>query len=155
MNFNDVQLRYESLRDEIDNAIEEVLGSGRYILGPRVQAFEDEFAQYCGVVNGIGVGSGTDAISIALRAIGVRAGDEVLVPAVSAPATAMAVTSAGAKPVFVDISLDDFNILPEQCLERKTSRTRPRPLCMWKLRPSAVTMPAASWPRCWSTVMPS
>ena len=124
MNFNDVQLRYESLRDEIDNAIRQVLGSGRYILGPRMEAFEDEFARYCGVANGIGVGSGTEAISIALRAIGVRAGDAVLVPAVSAPATAMAVAAAGARPIFVDISLDDFNILPEQCLERKTSRAR-------------------------------
>src|SRR5438128_1865456 len=124
MNFNDVQLRYESLRDEMDDAIRDALGRGPYILGPRVQAFEDDFARYCGVANGIGVGSGTDAISIALRAMGVRAGDEVLVPAVSAPATAMAVTALGAKPVFVDVSLDDFNILPEQCLELKTSRTR-------------------------------
>ena len=124
MNFNDVQLRYESLRDEIDKAIHDVLGSGRFILGPRVEAFEEEFARYCGVAKGIGVGSGTDAISIALRAIGLRPGDEVLVPAVSAPATAMAVTAVGAKPVFVDISLDDFNFLPEQCLERKTSRTK-------------------------------
>jgi dTDP-4-amino-4,6-dideoxygalactose transaminase len=124
MNFNDVQLRYESLRDEIDNAIQNTLTSGRYILGPGVNAFEEEFARYCGVANGIGVASGTDAISIALRAIGVRSGDEVLVPAVSATATAMAVIAIGARPVFVDVSLDDFNILPEQCLERKTSRTK-------------------------------
>jgi dTDP-4-amino-4,6-dideoxygalactose transaminase len=124
MKFNDVQLRCDSLREEIDNAIRNVLRSGRYILGPAVDTFEEEFARYCGVANGIGVASGTDAISIALRAIGVRAGDEVLVPAVSAPATAMAVIAIGARPVFVDISLDDFNILPEQCLERKTSRTK-------------------------------
>src|SRR5437868_15544865 len=100
MHFNDVQLRYESVRDEIDEAVREVLGRGPYILGPRLQLFEEEFARYCGVTNGIGVGSGTDAISIGLRAIGVRAGDEVLIPAVSAPATAMAVTAIGAKPVF-------------------------------------------------------
>jgi dTDP-4-amino-4,6-dideoxygalactose transaminase len=124
MDFNDVQLRYESLRDEIDRAIRDVLGSGRYILGPKVEAFEEEFARYCGAAKGIGVGSATDAISIGLRAIGVRPGDEVLVPAISAPATVAAIAAIGSKPVFVDVSLDDFNILPEQCLDRKTSRTR-------------------------------
>src|SRR2546425_6869498 len=124
MDFNDVRLRYESLRDEIDNAIGSVLSGGRYILGPLLETFEDEFARYCGAARGIGVGSGTDALKIGLRAIGVRPGDDVLVPAVSAAATAMSVAAMGAKPVFVDISLDDFNILPEQCLERKTSRTR-------------------------------
>ena len=124
MDFNDVRLRYESLRDEIDNAIGSVLSGGRYILGPLVETFEDEFARYCGAARGIGVGSGTDALKIGLRAIGVRPGDAVLVPAVSAAATGMSVAAMGARPVFVDISLDDFNILPEQCLERKTSRTK-------------------------------
>jgi dTDP-4-amino-4,6-dideoxygalactose transaminase len=124
MHFNDVRLRYEALRDDIDHAIRQVLSDGRYVLGPAVQAFEDEFARYCGAANGIGVGSGTEALTIGLRAIGVRSGDEVLVPAVSAAATAMAVTAIGAKPVFVDVSLDDFNIIPEQCLEKKTSRSK-------------------------------
>jgi len=124
MEFNDVRLKFESLRDEIDHATNAVLSSGRYILGPAVQAFEDEFARYCRAAKGIGVGSGTDALTIALRAVGVRPGDEVLVPAVSAAATPMAVTAFGAKPVFVDISLDDFTISPEQCLERKSSRTK-------------------------------
>jgi len=124
MDFNDVRLRYESLRDEIDNAIGSVLSGGRYILGPLVETFEDEFARYCGAARGIGVGSGTDALKIGLRAIGVRPGDDVLVPAVSAAATGMSVAAMGARPVFVDISLDDFNIIPEQCLERKTSRTK-------------------------------
>src|SRR3989475_3562989 len=124
MDFNDVRLRYQSLSDDIDDAIHRVLSDGRYILGPSVQTFEDEFARYCGAANGIGVGSGTEALSIALRAISVRPGDEVLVPAVSAAATALAVTGIGAKPIFVDISLDDFNIIPEQCLERKTSRSK-------------------------------
>jgi dTDP-4-amino-4,6-dideoxygalactose transaminase len=124
MDFNDVRLRYDSLREEIDSAIRDVLRSGRYILGPAVQRFEEEFARYCGAANGIGVASGTSAVTIALRAVGVRFGDEVMVPAVSAAATAMAVTAIGAKPVFVDVSPDDFNILPEQCMERKTSRTK-------------------------------
>jgi len=124
MEFNDVRLQYLALRDEIDSAIAQVLRTGRYILGPSVQAFEDEFARYCRVAIGIGVGSGTDALSIALSALGIRPGDEVLVPAVTAAATAMAVTSIKARPVFVDISPDDFNMDPAQTLERKTSRTR-------------------------------
>jgi dTDP-4-amino-4,6-dideoxygalactose transaminase len=124
VHFNDVQLQYESLRDEIDRAIGDVLASGRYILGPRVLAFEEEFARYIRVAEAIGVGSGTDALTISLRALGVRPGDEVLVPAVSAPATAMAVATIGAKPVFVDISPDDFTIDPSQCFERKTARTK-------------------------------
>ena len=124
MDFNDVRLRYQSLREEIDDAVGRVLSDCSYILGPAVEAFEDEFARYCGVAKGVGVGSGTGALTIGLRAIGVRAGEEVLVPAVSAAATAMAVAAMGAKPVFVDISLDDFNIIPEQCLERRTSRAK-------------------------------
>jgi dTDP-4-amino-4,6-dideoxygalactose transaminase len=124
MEFNDVRLRYESLREDIDRAVSQVLTGGRYILGPSVQGLEDDFARYCRVANGIAVASGTDALTIALRAIGVEAGDEVLVPAVSAPATAMAIALMGAKPVFVDISPETFNIDPALVLERKTSRTK-------------------------------
>jgi dTDP-3-amino-3,4,6-trideoxy-alpha-D-glucose transaminase len=124
MDFNDVRLRYESLREEIDEAIRGVLTSGRYILGPAVQRLEEEFGRYCGADDGIGVASGTSALTICLRAIGVRPGDEVLIPAISAAATAMAVTDMGAKPVFVDVSLDDFNISPDQCFQRKSSRAK-------------------------------
>jgi dTDP-4-amino-4,6-dideoxygalactose transaminase len=124
MHFNDVRLQYESLQDEIDGAIRDVLLSGRYILGPMTLAFEEEFARYIRAAEAIAVASGTDALTIALRALGVGPGDEVLVPAVSAAATAMAVAMAGARPVFVDVSLDDFNIDPSQALERKTARTK-------------------------------
>jgi dTDP-4-amino-4,6-dideoxygalactose transaminase len=124
VHFNDVQLQYESLSDEIDGAIRNVLAGGRYILGPSVLAFEEEFAHYTRAADAIGVGSGTDALTIALQALDVGPGDEVLVPALSAAATAMAVAAAGARPVFVDVSLEDFNIDPAQCLERKTSRTK-------------------------------
>src|SRR5215813_3710298 len=124
MHFNDVRLQYESLQDEIDGAIRDVLLSGRYILGPMTLAFEEEFARYIRTAEAIAVASGTDALAIALRALGVGNGDEVLVPAVSAAATAMAVVDAGAKPIFVDISLEDFNIDPALCLEQKTSRTK-------------------------------
>jgi dTDP-3-amino-3,4,6-trideoxy-alpha-D-glucose transaminase len=124
MHFNDVRLQYESLRDEIDGAIRDVLLSGRYILGPATLAFEEEFARYTRTAEGIAVASGTDALTIALRALDVGPGDEVLVPALSAAATAMAVAMAGATPVFVDVSLDDFNIDPMQSLDRKTARTK-------------------------------
>lgn len=124
MEFNDVRLRCESLREEIDQAVSEVLGGGRYILGPSVQGFEEDFARYCRVACGIAVASGTDALTIGLRALGVEAGDEVLVPAISAPATAIAVALMGAKPVFVDISAENFNIDSALAFERKTSRTR-------------------------------
>jgi dTDP-4-amino-4,6-dideoxygalactose transaminase len=124
MEFNDVRLRYESSREEIDRAVHGVLASGRYILGPAVEKFEEEFARYCRADDGIGVASGTSALSLGLRAIGVRPGDEVLVPAISAPATAMAVTLIGARPVFVDVSLDNLNISPEQCIQRRSSRAR-------------------------------
>jgi dTDP-4-amino-4,6-dideoxygalactose transaminase len=124
MHFNDVRLQYESLRDEIDSAIRDVLLSGRYILGPATRAFEEEFARYTRTAEGIAVASGTDALTIALRALDLGPGDEVLVPALSAAATAMAVAMAGATPVFVDVSLDDFNIDPMQSLDRKTARTK-------------------------------
>jgi dTDP-4-amino-4,6-dideoxygalactose transaminase len=124
VDFNDVRIQYESLSDEIDTAIRGVMGSGRYVLGPAVQAFEEAFARYCRTADGIAVASGTDALTIALRAFGVGLGDEVIVPAVSAAATAMAVAQIGAKPVFADVSLDDFNIDPSSCLERRTARTK-------------------------------
>ena len=124
MEFNDVRLRCESLREEIDAAFSKVLNGGRYILGPSVDALEEDFARYCRCANGIALASGTDALTIGLRAVGVEAGDEVLVPAVSAPATAMAVALIGARPVFVDISPNNFNIDPALASERKSSRVK-------------------------------
>jgi len=124
MQFNDVQLQYEQLKSEIDSAVQQVLSTGRYILGPVGQTFEEEFARYCGVSRGIGVASGMDALRIGLSALGVRAGDEVLVPAVTAAATAMAVTQLHATPVFVDIRPDDFTMDPEDGFRKCSSRTK-------------------------------
>lgn len=124
MEFNDVRLQYEQNAEEIDAAIGHVLPGGRYILGPEGLAFEEEFARYCGVPRGIGVANGTDALRIGLSALGVRPGDEVLVPAVSAAATAMAVTQLQARPVFVDIRPDDFTMDPEDAFNKCGSRTR-------------------------------
>jgi dTDP-4-amino-4,6-dideoxygalactose transaminase len=124
MEFNDVRLQFDQLRDEIESTVSRVLSGGRYILGPAVEKLEEEFSHYCDASDGIGVASGTDAISIGLRAIGVRPGDAVLVPAVSAPATAMAVTAIGAKPVFVDISDKDFTMDPNAAINLMSARVR-------------------------------
>jgi dTDP-4-amino-4,6-dideoxygalactose transaminase len=124
MEFNDVRLQYQRLSEEIDAAIRNVLSSGRFILGPAVEAFEEAFARYCKCASGIGVASGTDALRIALSAVGVRAGEEVLVPAVSAAATAMAVRQLGAVPVFVDIHPEDFTMDPADAAEKRSPRTK-------------------------------
>ncbi len=94
---------YRSGAGEIDAAVRRVLESGRYILGPEVAAFEREFAGYLGCAQAVGVASGTDALELALRAVGVTAGDRVLTVAHTATATVAAIELAGARPVFVDI----------------------------------------------------
>ena len=87
-----------------------VLESGRYILGPEVEAFEREFARFVGVRHCVGVANGTEALTIALRALGVGAGDEVVVPALTFFATAEAVVNAGARPVFCDVDPRTFTM---------------------------------------------
>ena len=104
--------QYQSHQNEIDSAIKRVLESGWYILGEEVQHFEKEFAAYNGVSHAIGVGSGTESLHIALRALDVGPGDEVITTAHTAVATATAIDLSGAKPVFVDIDPDYFTIDP-------------------------------------------
>ena len=99
----DLKAQYESIRDEIDEAISGVLESASFILGPNVKALEQEVAEYIGVQHAIGVASGTDALLLALRAFGVGPGDEVIVPAYTFFATCGAVMLLGATPVLVDI----------------------------------------------------
>src|ERR1700748_4002619 len=91
------------LQDEIRDRVGAVIARGAFILGPEVEAFEREFAEYLGVRHVIGVGNGTDAITIALRALGVAPGDEVVVPSFTFYATAEAVAEFGATPVFCDV----------------------------------------------------
>ena len=98
----------EPLRDRIDAAIADVVAARRFILGPEVAAFEQEFAAYCGARHAVGVANGTDALTIALRAIGVGPGDEVIVPSFTFYATAEAVPATGARPVFCDVEPDTF-----------------------------------------------
>lgn len=102
----------ESLGADIRAAIERVLDSTSFILGAEVTAFEQEVATYLGVEHAVGVNSGTDALTIALRAMGVGPGHEVIVPSFTFVATAEAVESVGATPVFVDVEADGFNITP-------------------------------------------
>jgi dTDP-4-amino-4,6-dideoxygalactose transaminase len=122
--FNDVRLQYRMHREVIDRAIARVFDSGVFILGPQVEAFEREFAAYCGAAHGVGVASGTDAIELVLEAIGVGPGDEVIVPALTASATGLAVVARGATPVFADISEATFNIDPTSAAALRTARTR-------------------------------
>jgi dTDP-4-amino-4,6-dideoxygalactose transaminase len=98
--------QYTAIRNEIDSALARVLQSGWYILGQEVRAFEQEFADYCGVRYAVGCASGTEALALALMATGVGPGDEVLTVAHTAVPTASAITMAGARPAFVDIDED-------------------------------------------------
>src|SRR6185295_5237574 len=108
----------------VRDAIHRVLARGWFVLGPEVEAFETEFAAACGAVFAIGVGNGTDAIALALRALGIGAGDEVIVPAMTAGYTALAVIAAGATPVIVDVEPDTLIIDPAACAAAVTTRTR-------------------------------
>ncbi|MFZ2491599.1 MAG: DegT/DnrJ/EryC1/StrS family aminotransferase [Thermoanaerobaculia bacterium] len=116
--------QYEAHRAEIDDAVARVLTNGRYILGPEVAAFEGEFAAYCDVEHAVGVASGTDALRIALEALGVQQGDEVITTAHTAVATVAAITSCGATPVFADIESRTYTIDPERVLAAVTPRTK-------------------------------
>ena len=104
----DLVAQYHSIKDEMDQAVLGVLESGRFILGPNVSGLEEEIAEYLGVKHAVGVASGTDALLIALRAVGVEAGDEVIVPTFSFFATAGTVMTLGARPVFVDIHPETY-----------------------------------------------
>ncbi len=105
-------------------AIDRVLTRGWFVLGPEVDAFEHEFAAASGAAFAIGVGNGTDAIALALRALDIGAGDEVIVPAMTASYTALAVIAAGAAPVIVDVDPDTLTIDPKAAAAAVTTRTR-------------------------------
>ena len=120
----DLTLQYQNIRQEVDGAVLEVLSSGAFILGSRVNSFEEAVAAYLGVKHAAGVASGTDALWLALRACGIGPGDEVIVPAYTFFATAEAVAQAGATPVFADIEPGSYGIDASRLEASITPRTR-------------------------------
>lgn len=122
--FLNLEALYRELKDEFDAAYMRVMDSGRYVLGQELEAFEAQFAAYCGATYCIGVGSGLDALHLILRALGIGPGDEVIVPAHTFIATWLAVTYSGAKPVPVDVDEKTCNINPDLVEKAVTSTTK-------------------------------
>lgn len=119
----DLAVRDEGLKSELLEAVDRVLSHGGYILGDEVEAFEAEFAAYCGTRYAVGVANGTDAIVLTLKALGVGEGDEVITVPNSFLASASAIAMAGARPVFVDVG-DDYNLDPNLLEQAITPHTR-------------------------------
>jgi dTDP-4-amino-4,6-dideoxygalactose transaminase len=120
----DVRAQYAPFVPVLQERFAEVLASGRFIFGPEVEAFEREAAAFLGVPHAVGVANGTDALIVALEAMGVRRGDEVICPAFTFYATAEAVARVGAVPVFADVDPVTLNLDPEDVAARITPRTR-------------------------------
>src|SRR5665213_1736097 len=122
--FENLRLANESFFDAYRKAFEETLNSGWFILGKQVEQFENEFANYCGNKNCVGVANGLDALSLALRAFGFQAGDEIIVPSNTYIATILAVLQNDLKPVPVEPNIHTYNIDPEKIEEKISSRTK-------------------------------
>ena len=120
----DLKAQYQSIRDEIEPAVLRLFESQMFVMGPEVDALEAELAQYCGVARGVGCASGTDALLLPLMARGIGPGDEVITSPYTFFATAGSIWRTGAKPVFVDIEPDTYNIDPAQIEAAITPRTR-------------------------------
>jgi dTDP-4-amino-4,6-dideoxygalactose transaminase len=120
----DLKEHYSQMQVEIEDQVQQTLRDGSYVLGPNVSAFEQEAAQYLGVPYTVAVNSGTDALHLALRALGVGPGDEVIAPSFTFIATIEAILYCGATPVFVDIDPDDFNLAVDQVSALVTSKTK-------------------------------
>ena len=121
--FNDLQAQYLSVKSEIDAAIAEVIKTSAFIRGPFVERFEEQFAQMMQAKYCVSCANGTDSLYIAMRALGVKPGDEVIVPAHSWISSSETVSQAGGKIVFCDTSIDTFTIDPAQIESKITSRT--------------------------------
>jgi dTDP-4-amino-4,6-dideoxygalactose transaminase len=122
--FIDLRMQHQLLKEDLDQAIQGVMLRGDFALGKDVNLFEEEFADFCGAGYAVGVDSGLSALELSLRAYGVGAGDEVIVPAHTFIATAAAATFAGAEPVLVDVSPNTYNIDVAKIKEAITSRTK-------------------------------
>ena len=120
----ELKRQFQEIKGEINKVVKEVLSSGFYILDENVSALEGEFTKYCGAKYAVGVASGTDALKIALRACGIKKGDEVITAPFTFVATSEAIHSVGAKIVFVDIDLDSYDISPQEIEKRITKKTK-------------------------------
>lgn len=122
--FIDFTKQNEAIKNEVDAGWKAVIEKSAFIMGPQVKAFEEEFARYCGVKYAIGVNSGTDALYLALSALGIKPGDEVVLPSHTFIATALCVSSTGARVVFADIEDRTYNLCPESLKKVITPRTK-------------------------------
>jgi len=120
----DLKRQYKTIKEESDKAVLEVLNNAQYIMGENVKSFEKEFSEFLGVKNSISVGNGTDALIIALRALGIGHGDEVITTSYTFFATAEAISYVGARPVFVDVDIDTYNIDTKLIEEKINSKTK-------------------------------
>lgn len=116
--------QYETIKSDADKSVLEILSSANYIMGGNVKSFENEFAEYIGSKHAISVANGTDALVIALKALGIGEGDEVITTPFTFFASAEGISAVGAIPVFVDVRLDTFNINPANIEEKITSNTK-------------------------------
>ncbi len=122
--FGDLKRQHDMLRTELDQAIGRVLSSGWYILGPATQAFEQEFAAYCGVKECVGVANGTEALYLAMAALGIGPGDEVITVANAAVYETLTILQTGATPIFVDVDPQTYNLDPSKLEAAITTRTK-------------------------------
>ena len=122
--FVDLKAQYKSIQDEVDAAVYGVLASAQFVLGAEVKAFEESFAAYCGVDQSIAVNSGTSALHLALLAAGIGPGDEVITVPMTFVSTVASILYIGARPVFVDVRPDTFNMDADMIEAAITKKTR-------------------------------
>lgn len=120
----DLTRQYQNIADEVDAAIRDVLPRGKYTLGPDLAAFEQEYAAYCDCQYSLGIANGTEALHLALAALGIGPGDEVITVCNTYAATAFAISYVGARPVFVDVDEKTFNLNVDEVARKITPRTR-------------------------------
>ena len=122
--FVDLEAQYNAIKSKINKAISEVVSNTSFVGGDKVEEFESNFAEYIGVTHAIGCANGTDAIEIALEALGISSGDEVLVPAYSWVSTASAVSRVGGEPIFVDVHSDFYTLDAGEIEPKITKKTK-------------------------------
>jgi len=122
--FLDLKAQYDSIKKEIDAAVSDIIQNGQYIMGPNVKALESEMAAYLGVKHAIGVANGTDALVLALKALGIGSGDEVITSPYTFFASAESISRVGATPVFADIDPETYDINPDEIQKKVSPKTK-------------------------------